>query len=554
MNKTKHLLLWSSLGVLALLLYAALEENVFRSWRRIQRSARAAGEDVEIRLRQIVVPELKITDRCITCHLGMAPGLELSGGKGVLAAHPEIAHSPSDFGCTVCHAGQGRATEAADAHGEVPFWPQPLIPLRYVEAGCGTCHTHLKVPHLDRFRQGAWLVERYDCLSCHRLGLRGGTLRADFDPKVQGPDLGRIGERGFKKQWYEDHLAAWKKASAGPWRESFGPIPAGELALIENFLRAQVGAPRLIEAKALFHSLGCRGCHKIRGIGGDDGPDLTYLGDKNPHLLDFSAVEGEHTLAGWLKAHLRNPPAVVPGSRMPVLDLSTEQIETLVLYLLSLRKSPVPEAYWPADRVRAERFGEQEFSADGETLFGAFCAACHGKAGEGRRYAGFVPFPAIGSKDLLAPADDFFLTETIRRGRPGRRMPAWGEGAGGLREEEIKTLVRYMRDLAGGLRPAPSTRPRRWVKAGSQQGRRLYQSFCAGCHGKEGEGPQAPALANEVFLETASDDFLIETIKRGRGGTAMPSFGKGLPAYPQLGEEEIKAIVGFIRSWEKARP
>ena len=33
-----------------------------------------------------------------------------------------------------------------DAHGDVPFWPEPLIPLQYAQAGCGTCHSHLKVP------------------------------------------------------------------------------------------------------------------------------------------------------------------------------------------------------------------------------------------------------------------------------------------------------------------------------------------------------------------------------------------------------------------------
>ena len=53
------------------------------------------------------------------------------------------------------------------------------------------------------------------------------------------------------------------------------------------------------------------------------------------------------------------------------------------------------------------------------------------------RYAGLAPFPGIGNPDFLRLVSDDFLREQIRQGRPGRRMPAWGEQEGGLRDEEI---------------------------------------------------------------------------------------------------------------------
>jgi len=86
--------------------------------------------------------------------------------------------------------------------------------------------------------------------------------------------------------------------------------------------------------------------------------------------------------------------------------LTERQIDHLTYYMLSLRRSNFPEAFWPQDRIRAERFGEREFTIDGATLYGTFCAACHGPQGQGLRYPGMTPFPAIGNPDFVAVAGD----------------------------------------------------------------------------------------------------------------------------------------------------
>ncbi|MBK8316938.1 MAG: hypothetical protein IPL01_24175 [Acidobacteria bacterium] len=170
MNRNKHLLLWSSVGVFILLVMAAANENLGREWRQIQGSARSPEGVVDVHLRQVINPGLNISDRCVSCHVGMAPGEQGITGDRVLAAHKAVFHQPSEFGCTVCHGGQGRATDKADAHGDVHFWPQPMIPIKYAYAGCGTCHTPLKVPNsevLDKAR--SFREARLPCLSpCRR--------------------------------------------------------------------------------------------------------------------------------------------------------------------------------------------------------------------------------------------------------------------------------------------------------------------------------------------------------------------------------------------------
>jgi mono/diheme cytochrome c family protein len=553
-RKNKLLLLFASLGTLLLLGIAAYQETVAREWRRLQQAYRgkldsAQAADFEVHLRQVFVPGLGVTDRCISCHVGMAPGEAGVAHDPVFAKHPDVVHDPADYGCVTCHDGQGRATEAADAHGEVEFWPHPMLPARFAYAGCGSCHTHVAVPDLTELKRGQQLVERNDCLACHALDGRGGTLRPGAEP-VTAPDLSRVGGVGYDREWYAQHLAHREAAGGGPWRTSFGVLSDDDRRALDAFLASRVGAPRLVEAKGVFHSLGCRGCHKIAGVGGDDGPDLTREGEKDPGLTNFRHVQGEHTIANWLGEHFRAPGVVVPGSTMPQLGLSEAQVEALTFYMLSLRRSVQPERFWPKDRIRAERFGEREFATDGGTLYGTFCAACHGPAGEGMRYPGMMAFPAIGNADFLAVASDRFLTETITHGRPGRRMPAWGDG--GLRPAEIAALVAFVRSLSSD--PAPiDTGPRRSVQADPRVGAPLYAAACASCHGDKGEGKEGPALSNARFLAAATDTYLIETIKRGRRGTSMPAFGSPSPQHQLLDDRDIAAIVSFVRTWEETR-
>jgi mono/diheme cytochrome c family protein len=479
----------------------------------------------------------------------MAPGEQGTSGVRVVQAHKPVAHDPADHGCTVCHGGQGLATEKADAHGDVDFWPEPMIPMRFVQAGCGSCHTPVGIPERQQLARGRNLVERHDCLVCHRIDDRGATVRPD-GTGIEGPSLSAVGVTGWDRHWYEKHLSA-AQAKDHRWADLFGAIAASDVDAINGFLATRVGAPRLVEAKSLFYSRGCQGCHKVGGVGGDEGPDLTRAGKKDPGRLDFTHVADEPTLANWFAEHLRAPAKVVPGSQMPAMDLSDEQIELLTLYTLSLRRGDYTGTYWPKDRVRSERLGEREFAVDGATLYAAFCSACHGPQGEGMRYAGMTPFPAIANSDFLAIASDEFIAETIRQGRPGRRMPAWGAASSGLRADEITAVIGHLRRLGNTPAPAADTRPTRWAKGDATEGKRLFSIHCQGCHGDKGQGLEGPALNNNVLLGSATDTYLFETISRGRAGTPMNAFSQPSTLHPVLTAVEIESLVSFIRTWEQ---
>jgi cbb3-type cytochrome c oxidase subunit III len=550
----KFLLLSTSAATSLLLLTAAYQENVQQEWRRLQREYKralppAAAADFNVQLRQVVVPGLDVTDRCVSCHVGMAAGSTPIDGHPVFSAHPNVVHDPSEYGCTTCHAGQGRATERDAAHGTVRHWPEPMLPAQYAYAGCGICHTHLEVPSLAALERGGALVERNDCLACHKLDGRGGTFRPGGAGGMEGPDLSRAGAMGYARDWYMQHLAKRERGEPA-WQASFAALSEPDRRDIEVLLSSRVGAPQLIESKALFHSLGCRGCHQVGGVGGEDGPALTRIGQRDPGQLDFTRVPPPHTVASWLQQHFRAPALVVPGSQMPEFGLDAASIDQLTFYMMSLRRSALPEAFWPQDRLRAERFDQREFAADGATLYGTFCAACHGQNGDGMRYPGMAAFPAIANPDFLALASDQLITSTVQHGRRGRRMPPWAEAAGGLRPAEIDSVVAHLRVMAGGIQPEPDAKPARWALGDPALGQRLFANHCASCHGDAGQGGEGTALADPVFQQNATDTYLTETIRRGRRGTSMQSFAQASPVRPALSQQEIEAIVTHMRTWE----
>ena len=78
----------------------------------------------------------------------------------------------------------------------------------------------------------------------------------------------------------------------------------------------------------------------------------------------------------------------------------------------------------------------------------------------------------------------------------------------------------------------------------------LYAENCAGCHGADGRGGAAIALANPVYLAIADDAAIRKVIANGVPGTAMPAFVES--AGGMLTEAQIDVITKEIRSrWSK---
>ncbi|GBD08049.1 Cytochrome c oxidase subunit 2 [Candidatus Thermoflexus japonica] len=97
---------------------------------------------------------------------------------------------------------------------------------------------------------------------------------------------------------------------------------------------AQPVEPLAQQGYQVFMSKACVGCHTINGTPaqGKVGPNLTHVGSRTTIAAGLLENTPEN-LARWLD----NPPAIKPGSLMPRLGLTPEEIQALVAYLSSLK-------------------------------------------------------------------------------------------------------------------------------------------------------------------------------------------------------------------------
>ena len=112
----------------------------------------------------------------------------------------------------------------------------------------------------------------------------------------------------------QDRFDQWLSAQRRPAVE-----PADSLALA---------------GRSAFLATGCVLCHSIRGTpaGGRAGPDLTHVGSR----LTLGAGEFPNT-KGHMQGWIGNPQALKPGSRMPPVELSADQLQSVTHYLTMLR-------------------------------------------------------------------------------------------------------------------------------------------------------------------------------------------------------------------------
>jgi len=160
----------------------------------------------------------------------------------------------------------------------------------------------------------------------------------------------------------------------------------------------------------------------------------------------------------------------------------------------------------------------------GATLFGQHCATCHGDR---------VP---------TAP-DRESARKIISSGGAHVTMPIWGNI---LTQEQLDALVQYTYEASKG--------------EGVGVGESLFAENCSPCHGAFGEGGPNPALSGDIilpistaeYLKTRDDATLRNIISFGQPNSGMSPFGdaNGGP----LNDEQLDALVAYIRSWEANPP
>jgi len=105
----------------------------------------------------------------------------------------------------------------------------------------------------------------------------------------------------------------------------------------------------------------------------------------------------------------------------------------------------------------------------------------------------------------------------------------------------------------------------RWTEAGRRMeslaarraalidtGHDLWGLSCASCHGLQGQGVDAPALNSKEFYEGTTDEQIHHLIAAGIPGTEMPTWWNEMGG--PLTDDQIQALVAFIRSWEPSAP
>ena len=189
---------------------------------------------------------------------------------------------------------------------------------------------------------------------------------------------------------------------------------------------------------------------------------------------------------------------------------------------------------------------------DFSTLYAQNCSGCHGADGRGGA--------AISLADpvYLAIADDASIRKVTANGVKGTSMPAFAQTAGGmLTNKQIDLIIKEMRSrwsrpgiLDGANPPTYAAKS----AGNAQQGEVVYGTYCASCHGKQGQGsPKGSNITNDSFLALVSDQGLRTIVITGRPELGAPDWRANVPGKP-MSDQEITDVVAWMVSHRVQSP
>jgi len=218
----------------------------------------------------------------------------------------------------------------------------------------------------------------------------------------------------------------------------------------------------------------------------------------------------------------------------------------------------------PGQPSEAERWRAPAEVQDFDQLYAQSCAGCHGVGGK------LGAARSLNDPLYLAFVTDDAMREVISKGRAGTNMPAFSEQAGGhLTDQQIELLVTGMRsrwskpndfkaveiprysDDQTGTTNLPATAGTSNISAGASQtgdasrGAATYKTYCASCHGPNGDGGSAGSIVDPNFLNLVSDQGLRTTVVVGRADLGKPDWRGNVPGHP-MAAQEIADVVTWL--------
>jgi cbb3-type cytochrome oxidase cytochrome c subunit len=566
----------SSVAFLVVLAVSPVKDY-FREWKRYSKEyvryaqtrpdTKRLLADYHAGIDQIWIPEKRVVDRCTTCHQGITQAsLRDPSVPQPFRAHPLMPHGPREWGCVICHRGQGAATEASEAHETTLAWEQPLLPTRYIQASCGVCHQEylVETPQLNR---GRYLLDQFNCMGCHRLQ---GIQR----PEMIGPDLTQVGSKESREwiyKWLKEPRTVVDSSGnttvngyvTGSPRMPQFRLNEMELTTLSAYLSSLKGPskepyrfdPRVAAAwekrpdlpeqgEARFRQMFCTTCHSLavtragetKLIGGDIGPELTKVASK------VNAV--------WLTNWLRDPQGYLVHSSMPRYQWSDEDLFKVTRYITgSLTDSDLLSNVPKLESPKPEeiQLGKRLFQDKG-------CAGCHVIQGIPAQKDFGPDLSNLGGKNVSQL--DFGISKIPRNlisyiqskvvdplsVNPAARMPQYYFNATDL--EAATTALLSMTGPAASSSLANLVKPRTQseFRPGGAFGKVYERYQCAACHQFRGYGG---TLAPDLTFEgsRAQRQWIIDFLLNPK--TLRPTLTFRMPQF-NMSKEEAAIATDYL--------
>ncbi len=354
-------------------------------------------------------------DFCMSCHMGInKPAFKLdeegnfeSGNtreafretfpdeqrrerlKRVFQAHPRFdligptsAKYPfSEYGCTGCHMGDGRALEFTRA-AHTPddeeererwkkqydwhpreYWEEPMLKSPFYEAGFRQFYprgTHVDIPDAPKLNRGRTLWRQYGCNGCHAVEGMNDQRKIGFSLESVAAKL----DRDWVRRWIEkptDFDTTTRMPQV--FHRSNLDEPADRarstvvIDAIATYLFEQSRSVDLMDppeasgnvarGRRLTREVGCFGCHSMveEGIAyNDQAPDLSSVGTKVNRR--------------WLYTWLRDPESIWSETHMPSMKLSAQEANDITAYLMTRTADD-----WSAENFPTQLAGDASLEA-----------------------------------------------------------------------------------------------------------------------------------------------------------------------------------------------